>query len=431
MLPPLKGRTVTADAGTVSLVQRRRGLIVTGCVGAVAVVLAALALTIGRDGGDTAVPPAERHLAAAPAMAPAAHVTVPPRDAARAQLAYSAMQSTFAASGTHLYHGAVPFSPKHPYSQVWPFSQALAATIAMSAIPGIGSRYRADVTDRLAGLDRYWDSSASPPGYDPVTPATSAADRAKYYDDNEWIALELLKLHRLTGDATALRRASSLFDLVVDGWDDDASHACAGGVFWTQSKGSHTRNAVSTAPAAQIGLELRLLTGSTSAEQWARRMDAWVERCLRGTDGLYADNIDDDGARDEARWSYNQGMMVGADVLLYRLTGQRSYLMHAGTIADRALAALTADRDFHEPVFFASIFFENLLQLEAVTGGTRYRAAAQAYADRAWARQDGHGLFRFNTGSHTLLEQAAMVRLYAELAGGTGSPLLTATAPAR
>jgi hypothetical protein len=353
-------------------------------------------------------------------------VVVPPRDAARAQLAYSAMQSTFAASGTHLYHGAVPYSAKHPYSQVWPFSQALAATVAMSAIPGLGSRYRADVQDRLAGLDRYWDASSSPPGYNPVTPASSAADRAKYYDDNEWIALELLKVHRLTGDASSLERASSLFDLVVDGWDDDSTHPCAGGVFWTQSKGSSTRNAVSTAPAAQIGLRLRLLTGSRSAEQWARRMDAWVERCLRGKDGLYADNIDLDGVRDQARWSYNQGMMVGADVLLYRLTGQRSYLTHARAIADRAMAAIAADPDFHQPVFFASIFFENLLQLESVAGGTRYRAAAQAYADRAWQRQDGHGLFRFNTGSHTLLEQAAMVRLYADLAGGGSSPLLTA-----
>ena len=72
-----------------------------------------------------------------------------------------------------------------------------------------------------------------------------------------------------------------------------------------------------------------------------------------------------------------------------------------------------------EPPYFLAIFFRNLLALQIADGGLRYRDAVQAYADSAWdvVRDQTTGLFRFSASRPVqLLEQAAMVQIYADLA---------------
>src|SRR5271154_6745461 len=52
-------------------------------------------------------------------------------DPKRALVAFQAMQKAYYIKGTGLYRG-------EPYSYLWPFSQALAATVSMAAIPHLG-----------------------------------------------------------------------------------------------------------------------------------------------------------------------------------------------------------------------------------------------------------------------------------------------------
>ena len=312
------------------------------------------------------------------------------------------------------------------YSYLWPFSQALAATIGVARIPGIGHTYTRDVRARLRGLARYWDASSRPPGYDGQVVPPLGKGGTKYYDDNEWIGLELVRRYRMVGKTRDLKRAERLFRLTVHGWDRDPSHSCPGGVLFSQASDNTDRNIVSNAPGAELGLELYRLTRQPYYGGWARQMYDWVDRCLPATNGLYPDHIGFDGSRDGTLWTYNQGTMVGASTLLYRITGDRRYLERAKTVAGAALAHFRPQRLDAGPPYFLAIFFHNLLVLGATTGDHSYRRVVRAYGNRAWRRiRDRRtGLFRFGpSGGVQLLDQASMVQIYALLASPTRTEL--------
>ena len=138
---------------------------------------------------------------------------------------------------------------------------------------------------------------------------------------------------------------------------------------------------------------------------------------MHAPDGLLWDHLGLDGERDETHWSYNQGTAIGAYVLLYRLVGDRGALRNAEALADASLAYFDRTPGGHEPAYFLAIFFRNLLALAAIDGNRHYRDAAAAYADAAWdqSRIAGTNVFRFGSSPPTLLEQAAMVQIYAAL----------------
>jgi rhamnogalacturonyl hydrolase YesR len=190
-------------------------------------------------------------------------------------------------------------------------------------------------------------------------------------------------------------------------------------VFWTTAPGNRDRNTVTTATGALLGLELYERTHDPTQLAWAQRMLGWVTTCMLAPDGLLWDHLALDGTRDETHWSYNQGTAIGANVLLYRSTGDKGALKRAEALADASLAYFDRTPGGREPAFFVAIWFRNLLALESVDGDARYRDALQEYADGVWdrLRDQSTGLFHFNgSRSAKLLEQAAMVQIYAGLA---------------
>jgi hypothetical protein len=104
---------------------------------------------------------------------------------------------------------------------------------------------------------------------------------------------------------------------------------------------------------------------------------------------------------------------------MWKVTGRAGYLRRAKAGARTALAYFTPARLRSQPPYFVAIFMDNLLALDAVRPQSAYRAAVRSYANWAWqARRDTQsGLFDFHTDGGRVLEQAAMVRIYATLAG--------------
>jgi hypothetical protein len=173
-------------------------------------------------------------------------------NAARADAAYSAMQRGFYVAGSGLYRGA-------PYSFLWGFSQALAATIAMTRVPGLDRLYHHELHVRMQGLAGYWDPSP-PAGYDGAVAPPLGTGGPKYYDDNAWVALQLLRLYGGRPAPWMVVRAQELFTLISNAWDSDPSHPCPGGVPFSSAPDNTDRNTVTTAPTAELAVQLYRLT---------------------------------------------------------------------------------------------------------------------------------------------------------------------------
>lgn len=341
-------------------------------------------------------------------MAMSAQAANAERNTERAALSFWAMQHSFFDSRAGVYREE---AGARVAARAWPFSQVIAATMSMANSRTVGHLYVHAAALRLSGLGRYrlpdgsFASVAGPSG--PV-----------YYDDNEWIALDLVRWYDLRSVGHALAAANRLFKFVVGGWDSDAAHACPGGVFWTTTPATRDRNTVTTATGALLALELYQRTHDPGLLTWARAMLGWVSACMLAPDGLLWDHLRLDGSRDQTHWSYNQGTVIGANVLLYQLTGDRSALHRAEQLADLSLSYFETVPGGREPPPFLAIFFGNLLALQSVDGNTRYREVVQAYADAAWdrVRDPSTGLFPFNRARRAqLIDQAAMVQIYAAL----------------
>jgi predicted alpha-1,6-mannanase (GH76 family) len=230
--------------------------------------------------------------------------------------------------------------------------------------------------------------------------------------------MALVNASDATRDPSSLATARQLFTLVSDGWDSKGTDPCPGGVFWKRTGSNHDRNTVTTANSALVALTLYESSPKASYLSWAQRAYSWAKSCLGTSSGLVADHIDLAGRIDPHTWSYNQGAMIAAAVGLFRVTGERSYLRDAEQDADATLAKLGDPFASGEPAVFLAIFYRDLLELSAAVPGRADRSALATFANEAWAkaRDPKTGIFHFNHNVGTLLDQAAMVQIYATLA---------------
>ena len=341
-------------------------------------------------------------------------------DEQRALESYALMERYYYVPATRSYVGTYPSAGP---AQVWPYSQALAAVLELARMPGGGAGTLTAVPGTISRLAVYRAPVAGL-AYAPVYHGRGNP----FYDDNAWIGIELVEAGDLLHNRAELTAAAQVFAWLETGWDTKAD-ACRGGVYWlmprgkywNRSPGSRYRTAVSTVNAALLGVLLYEHTGRRADLRWSERAYRWSQQCLGTPDALLADHIDAQGNVTSDIHSYNQGALVATAVNLYRTTGSRRYLADAVRTAN---ASLTAFRDpLHsddDPVFLA-IYYGDLLQLAPYARGPEIRAAINAFASQAWtqARDPATGLFHFGHTLSTLLDQAAMVQVYAELARTT------------
>ncbi len=360
---------------------------------------------------------------------------------ARALVGYAAMQHNFYIPGTGLYLG-------EPYSYLWPFSQALVATVSVSGIRGQAAKqavtYARELHVRMYGLAKYWSPSSSVgeplPGEQPeaegaegtespetvgVPPPTLPSYNGSvvppggvsYYDDNEWVGIELMKLYKRRHEALLLEKAEQIMAFVMAGWQTNPKLACTGGVPFSDSPSNTDRNTITNGPAAELGVQLYRITGNQTYLQFAQVAYEWTRSCLLQPNGLYADHIRQHGVIDPTLWSYTQGVMIGAGTLLYQVTGNSAYLYQAQQTANAAQSYFTVQRLLSENPFFPSVYFRNLMYLDSITHDPPGARLAQTYVNYMWVnRRLKSGLFVFGTPlSSQLLVQAAVVQTYALL----------------
>jgi uncharacterized protein YyaL (SSP411 family) len=271
----------------------------------------------------------------------------------------------------------------------------------------------------------------------------------RYFDDDAWIGLDFMQAYDQTHDPAYLQKAESLFSFMETGLT--VGKYPNTGLYWCEEVTGMSRNICSNGPTTEIALRLALATQALAeeaktpadakryAEQsahygaFAKKLYAFMNQTLEAPNGLYWDNIADDGKISKDIYAYNQATPIGADVLFYRLTHDESYLKHAQKVAAATLAYFAMGADGRQgfwlsPPSFNAMFFRSLLALNELRPDTAYTDVLKRYLDEAWTHArdpntgfltlNGIGCFRVDHLSE-LLDQSGFVQMFALLAKPT------------
>src|SRR4051794_17129845 len=257
---------------------------------------------------------------------------------ARGLRAFQAMQRAYYLLGSGLYKG-------EPFSYLWPFSQGLAATVSMSNVPAIAkvpalrATFARELKARLVGLNNYYDANNSGqpegffnstvPAYDGTVAPPAGPGGTKYYDDNDWVGIELMRIYKKTHEPGVLAGAEEIMTFEMQGWQGSAGFVCPGGIPFTNEFENPSRNTITTAPAAELAVQLYRATKDPQYLSFAEQAYEWVRQCLLLPSNMYADHIGRRGIVEPHLYSYTQGVMIGAGTLLYQATGNSAYLYQA------------------------------------------------------------------------------------------------------
>lgn len=164
-----------------------------------------------------------------------------------------------------------------------------------------------------------------------------------YFDDMEWIALTMIRLYEATGTTRYLDTAKQLWEAIKTAWSDQLG----GGLFWRgydNAAEKQQKNACSNGPGSLIAC--RLYANGVNKEEnleWAKKIFEWEKANLVENNGKVIDNIDLSGNKTNWNFTYNQGTYLGTAHELYKITGERSYLMDACLATNYTLTNMTSN----------------------------------------------------------------------------------------
>jgi predicted alpha-1,6-mannanase (GH76 family) len=221
-----------------------------------------------------------------------------------------------------------------------------------------------------------------------------------YYDDDGWWALAWIEAYDVTGNAQYLTMAETIFSAMTGAWDS----TCGGGVWWNTSR--TYKNAIPNELFLTIAAKLaNRTTGTASATylNWAQREWTWfkgsgmINAQSMINDGLISTNPNACTNNGGKTWTYNQGVILGGLVELYKADKDPTLLPQAEAIANAAIAILGKTGILVEPAAisggdnpqFKGIFMRNLMALYAAAPIAQYKAFADANAASIVANDQG------------------------------------------
>jgi uncharacterized protein YneR len=281
---------------------------------------------------------------------------------------------------------------------LWPTSGVFSA--ANSLLKTTGSKQYLNLIEKqiLPGLEQYSDTTRSPACYQSYI--TSAGKSDRYYDDNVWLALDFCELYMMTGNQKYLGKSVRTWQFVISGWDDKLG----GGIYWCEQK-KRSKNTCSNAPASVLAFKLFEATRDSSYFKWGVAIYNWTKTTLQDTtDHLYFDNISIAGRVDTKKYTYNSGQMLQSAAMLYKLTGDKSYLNEAQRIAKSATDHFTEEfttaegnkmRLFRNTgTWFNSILLRGYTELYALDKNDEYLKIFGENMDHMWKQvRNKDGLF--------------------------------------
>ena len=195
-----------------------------------------------------------------------------------------------------------------------------------------------------------------------------------YFDDMLWFALALERVHRATGEQRYLDEAVAIWDHVIaEGWNETLGWSLA----WRKQQLAY-KNTPANGPLVILGVRLSRLDSTRDYLSYARRAFDWLTATLVGDDGFVEDGINrtGDGTVDtQWRFTYNQGLYVGAAVELFGATGDDAFLQRAVQTATTAVRELSDgtvfpdEGDGGDEGLFKGVYYRYLGELLGVLAG--------------------------------------------------------------
>nr|WP_245532204.1 glycoside hydrolase family 76 protein [Dysgonomonas gadei] len=316
------------------------------------------------------------------------------------------------------------------YSYLWPYSGTFSAVNALLEVTKDGKYKQLLDSKILKGLDEYFDIRHKPYAY--ASYINSAAQSDRFYDDNIWIGIDFTDTYLMTNNSEYLDKAKLIWEFILSGMDDKLG----GGIYWVEQN-KESKHACSNAPGTVLALKLFKATQDSSYFYEAEKLYIWTKEHLQDTtDYLIFDNINLNGKIDKTKYSYNSGQVMQAAVLLYQLTGNKSYLIDAQNIALSSYSFFfedfkTANGEQFKilkkgDIWFTTVMLRGYIELYHADNNKTYIEAFEKNLNYAWEHmRDNNGLFNTDwTGIQKndkkwLLTQAGMIEMYARISNLT------------
>ena len=140
-----------------------------------------------------------------------------------------------------------------------------------------------------------------------------------YYDDLEWLGLACFSAYKATGDNEYIDAIHEIWGYIKTGFDDTR-----GVMAWRTGCNPACNNSIGNSPAIIMGLKLYQLEGDPANLDMAKRIYTWMKANVVNSDGAIWDGPDN--FNPGWLFSYNQGMFIGAALMLNQVTGEQHYI---------------------------------------------------------------------------------------------------------
>jgi predicted alpha-1,6-mannanase (GH76 family) len=170
----------------------------------------------------------------------------------------------------------------------------------------------------------------------------------EYYDDMLWNALAALRLFELTKKQEYFEDAKEVcLDIFDTAWNDHM----AGGFAWKRTQLDY-KNTPVNAPIIILALRLYQIEKDPVYLETSKRTLAWMKEKLVHPDSQFVEdgiNRNGDGKLDEQwRFTYNQGVYIGALLEFYKITKEQDYLEDALKCAKTSIETMTEHGVFND-----------------------------------------------------------------------------------
>jgi uncharacterized protein YyaL (SSP411 family) len=195
------------------------------------------------------------------------------------------------------------------------------------------TRYASYMNNTYSFMSHLWDTGSKNGGYYAAANISgSGAGGAQYVDDNSLTGVAYLDAYQASSgsqQAAYLASAEAIANWLMNSGQWDTT--CGGGFWWSTAK--TVKPTQSNGLAMQLFLRLYGITGKSYYSQWATSIKSWLETKMHGSNGLYIWQLSNTCAAQTTNFTYDNAIMIEADLLWASTMSDASYITKAENIA--------------------------------------------------------------------------------------------------